>query len=75
MLNDKIVIAYNFSYQALTNIKPKKFYSCVSGARINPGETIDRSLFDASFRFGAKEDEHLNLNAIKEDDIILPSAF
>ncbi len=76
LLNDKIVIAYNFSYQALTNVKPKKFYSCVSGARINPGETIDRSLFDASFRFpGAKEDEHLNLNAIKEDDIILPVPF
>ena len=42
----------------------------------NPGETIDRSLFDASFEIpGAKEDEYLNLNAIKEDDIILPSAF
>ena len=37
LLNGKIVIAYNFSYQALTNIRPKKFYSCVSGARINPG--------------------------------------
>lgn len=76
LLNGKIVIAYNFSYQALTNIRPKKFYSCVSGARINPGESIDRSLFDASFRFpGAKEDEHINLKAIKENDIILPIPF
>ena len=65
-----------FLIKALTNIRPKKFYSCVSGARINPGETIDRSLFDASFRFpGAKEDEHINLKAIKENDIILPVPF
>ena len=33
LLNDKIVIAYNFSFQALENVKPKKIYSAILGVQ------------------------------------------
>ncbi len=76
LLNDKIVIAYNFSFQALENVKPKKIYSVILGARLNPGKSIDRKLFDESFRIpGAKDDEIIEYGAIKKTDIILPTPF
>jgi hypothetical protein len=76
ILDEKIIIAYNFSFQALEKTKPKKIYSCISGARINPGKDVDRSLFNASFRYpGAKEDEIILSDAIRKTDIILPVPY
>lgn len=76
LLNEKIIIAYNFSFQALEKVKPKKIYSCISGARINPAKDVDRNLFDASFRYpGAKEDEIILSEAIKKTDVVLPVPY
>ena len=76
ILNGKILISYNFSFQALKKIKPKKIYSCISGARTNASADLNRSIFDASFRFpGAKEDEIINPKCIKSSDIILPVPY
>lgn len=73
LLDNQIVIAYNYAYQILLNYKFKYFYSVVGGARINPGKDIDRKYFNASFRFpGAKEDELILSEAIKDSDVILP---
>lgn len=73
LLSNQIVIAYNFSYQALSDIKLKAFYSLVGGARIIPGGKIDRNIFDASFRYpGARRDYIIPKKAIHEKDIILP---
>lgn len=76
LLKDHIVISYNFSYQIFKNFRPKYFYSVIHGARINVADNVNRSLFDASFRFpGAKDDELIKDSAIKKNDIILPTTY
>lgn len=72
LLEDAVVVAYNASYQALEGVRPAAFYSCIGGIRMNQLSGVDRSYFDASFRFlGAYRSEILNSDAIKKEDIFL----
>ena len=76
LLKDQIVISYNFSFQIFKNFRPKYFYSVIHGARINVADNVNRSIFDASFRFpGAKDDELIKASAIDKNDIILPTVY
>ena len=72
LLNGRIVIAYNASYKALSKVKPDALYSCIGGVRMNQLSHVDRSKFDASFRFmGAYRGGILKSGAITSEDIFL----
>lgn len=71
LLNGKIVISYNASYKALTEVSPNYHYSCVSGSRVNLLAGMDRTIFDASFRCIGAYRGKINAGAIHEDDIVI----
>ena len=71
LLNGKIVISYNASYMALTEVSPKCHYSCISGSRVNLLAGTDRTNFDASFRCIGAYRGKINAGAIHEDDIVI----
>lgn len=70
-LNGQVVVFCNMSFKLKPQFRPKFSYSVLSGRRMNDLRSLDRGLFDASFRAFGALGTYLGPGSLSREDIVL----